>query len=341
MASRPTSPPLPAHLASRPTTSPLPAHLASKPTTSPLPAHTVSQAPPAWQASWDAASSGAQAGDEAALQLGALDRSGLLALATLDNQPAPSSSGSFGPPDEPVPPGTAPAAPRPSARAARPVDVPLDLFAPPGGDADVVVELADDELAHRAHKRSKPPAAVEPEPRRSSPALATEPPARRSSPAIPPEPGTLRSSSMEPSTTPATTSPLTPKLSPLPQARPAPPAEPRTRLPTATPSPGSPRLRFAVGVLLAIALGFIPAHVVASLREEPIFRERDAQLLAVQAAVDSRQSYDALDGIRAAAAEAKQEARTRIALTSMLIWAGAAGVLAYAWFKLLPWNRPS
>jgi len=86
-------------------------------------------------------------------------------------------------------------------------------------------------------------------------------------------------------------------------------------------------------------MGFIPAHIVASLREDSAFRPIDSQVTAAHAAVDSRAGYEALDAIRAEQLEAKRSARNTIALTSMLIWAIAGGAIAYVWFRR--WPQPS
>ncbi|HEY0989688.1 MAG TPA: hypothetical protein VGD80_21620, partial [Kofleriaceae bacterium] len=113
-------------------------------------------------------------------------------------------------------------------------------------------------------------------------------------------------------------------------------APPRTRLATHAQLAASPRARFAVGVVLAIVLGFIPAHIVASMREDRAFRPIDAQVTAVQAAADTLASYNALDGLRAEQLDAKRSARNTIALTSMLMWAAASAAIGFVWFRRRP-----
>jgi DNA-binding GntR family transcriptional regulator len=119
----------------------------------------------------------------------------------------------------------------------------------------------------------------------------------------------------------------------------APQVTPRIRLATQAYVVRSPRARFAAGVLLAIALGFVPAHIVASLREDQAYRPIDTRVIATQAAVDSQASYDALDAFRTQQLDAKRGARNTIALTALLIWAAAGGVVAYVWFRRVPWAR--
>ena len=209
----------------------------------------------------------------------------------------------------------------------------MDLFAPPEAAADPVVELADDEIAHRARKRMTTPPVAAPEPvRRSAPSLS-----------VAPELGSGRLAPPGPAVPPASMTPgqvLTPTLAPKPSARALPElpgpatglADPRRLL-------ASPRARFVVGVVLAIVLGFIPADIVASLRERSALRAVDARVVAVQAAADSEDSYDALDAFRADQVEAKRSKRRMIALTSLLIWAAASGTLGYVWFWRIRWER--
>ena len=131
--------------------------------------------------------------------------------------------------------------------------------------------------------------------------------------------------------------PTSPVLAPTPRR--APQGTPRIRLATQAYVVRSPRARFAAGVLLAIVFGFVPAHIVASQREDQAYRPIDARVIATQAAVDSQASYDALDAFRAQQLDAKRDARTKIALTAMLVWAAAGSVLAYVWFRRVPWAR--
>jgi hypothetical protein len=335
-ASRPTRPSLPPHLASRPSPPVLPAHVPSRATSSPLPAHLASRPLPRVlpqpglpDADADASVVLDATGDALAdgdVGLGALDRSGLLSLGTLDGDAA-STPGSLEPA---VPharahqaaPARPPPAPAPSGRAGAPVD----RFAPPAVEGDeLVVELADDELAHH-HERAGTP-----------PAVAPELPVRSSASAVTPDHGMqLPSLQLAPMPPLATSGPpTTPRLAAA--QREAPEASP-TGSTSARPPRASPRVRLAAGVLLAIVLGFIPAHVVASLREEGAFREIDAQVIEAQAAVDSLRAYEALDALRTVQLDAKRSAQRRIALASLVIWAVAGGAVAYVWFKRVPWR---
>ena len=330
--------------------------------------------------------------------LGALDRSGVLSLATLDDEPAPAPAS-----DGMLPASMGPAAPRP-ARPARTRSEPLDPFAPPElATQEPLLQLADDDPAFRASKRTSTPPAVAGQPAQrlvpsQPPAGPVQPPVESARwpqpPAGPPQSpagGSQRSGPSQPpvesarwSSQPVDASPPPaggsqrpgPSQPPVESARSAPgttggplPGELSAASPTGEISPRSaeaaqsggaiaaahvglagalatripalaaPRARFAVGVALAIALGFIPAHLAAGMRERSAFGAIDTKIAAVQATADTPDSYAALDAFRAEQLDAKYSARRAIVVTSLLIWAAAGGALAYAWFRGLPWQR--
>jgi hypothetical protein len=104
-------------------------------------------------------------------------------------------------------------------------------------------------------------------------------------------------------------------------------------------APEMPRSRFAAGVLLAILIGFLPAHLIASMREGKAFKKIDDQIIATQSAADTPEMYAALDPFRDAQLARKESERRSIALTSILIWGVAAAGLGYVWFRRIPWDR--
>jgi hypothetical protein len=400
--------PLPAHVPSRPQTSSLPPQVASRPTTGPLPAHVPSRAQtpslPPQPAGRTTRSSlpipvltdDDLAADDAQGSLGALDRGGLLSLASLDGQPdeAPSAAR-----DQVLPASIGPARERavgtperPQAPLARPTDLPVDLFAPPGGaEADFIVELADDERERQDRKRNSTPPAMAAE--RGAPSTPPGLTAGRGSPSAPStaagrgapltadrpgspstaagrgapptaaRPGSPSTAAGRgtPSAPPGRTSdePATRSSAPILEARRTPLLgdDPSSRSATPSRPPGdgepgtaagamfsmarlaAPRARFLAGVLLAILLGFLPAHLIASLRERSADRAIDRVVTTAQISADTPDSYDALDGLRAAQLLEKRHAHHMIALTSLLIWAAAGGGLAYLWFRRVPWDR--
>lgn len=110
--------------------------------------------------------------------------------------------------------------------------------------------------------------------------------------------------------------------------------------PTATTvhrKPAMPRNRFLAGVVLAIALGFVPAHFIGASRESAAYGEIDRKVQQYQA--DPTVSDDEVTAFRSAQLDAKKSKRTTIALTSLLVWAAASAAFAYLWFRRIPWDR--
>ena len=98
-----------------------------------------------------------------------------------------------------------------------------------------------------------------------------------------------------------------------------------------------PKTRFALGVLVAIVVGFIPAHAIASLREHAAYSEIDRLVDKTQHEADTQDAYDALDAFRARELARKYDARHNAALLAFLIWAAAGGGIAYVWFRRIRW----
>ncbi|MBA3454773.1 MAG: hypothetical protein H0T42_16925 [Deltaproteobacteria bacterium] len=105
--------------------------------------------------------------------------------------------------------------------------------------------------------------------------------------------------------------------------------------------PDMPRSRIVAGVVLAILLGFIPAHLIAATRESSAFKEIDARIVAAQNAADTPELYETLDSFRAAQLDNKESKRRSLALQSLLIWGVVAAGLGYVWFRKIPWDRAS
>ena len=101
---------------------------------------------------------------------------------------------------------------------------------------------------------------------------------------------------------------------------------------------GAERARFAVGVFLALFLGFLPAHIFASVREGSAYDEIDAQVRTEQAQVETLEQWEALDVSRDDYLRRKKSARRNIALGGLVIWGLFGGGLGYLWFRRLDWD---
>jgi hypothetical protein len=97
------------------------------------------------------------------------------------------------------------------------------------------------------------------------------------------------------------------------------------------------RKRTIVGVLFAVALGFLPATLVGSAMEgawygEPIARVEAAQQ---QPNLNDEHWLEITNHVRPAAIEDMKRRRGRIELVSFVVWMGAAGGLSWLWFRKL------
>jgi hypothetical protein len=115
-------------------------------------------------------------------------------------------------------------------------------------------------------------------------------------------------------------------------------------VPGAAPRPagkglGDERVQFALGVLVAIVLGFVPAHIVSSIREHSAYAAVDRELLAAQQLANSPETYAKLDAVRADHLDRKRDERRSIAVLAFVLWGVAGGGIAYAWFRKIPWER--
>jgi len=283
--------------------------VAGTPVLPPKPATPKPATPPSGTPQYQSGLSAAFGGDTPAASLGALEGDGMaFSLSSVDgaDDRAPSEV-SFAPPESALPASIGPAPEKPKSKAEKPKDVPLDLFAPPDAQGDEMkVDIAADEVEQSAKKRPSTPAPDE-SPRASSqkiPRAQSEPAARKSQPSLqaPNEPAAVVKSS---------------KLGPL----------------------ADPRARFAAGVLLAVLIGFVPAHLVASMRESSAYKEIDNKVLAAQQLADTPDAYATLDRMRADQLERKKGEQRNAAIIALAIWALVGGGIAFAWFKKVPWDN--
>lgn len=279
----------------------------------PLPFPAVRPAtPPAGTPQYQSGLSAAFSGEKAAASLGALEQDNMsFSLSSVDGaeEQAPSAA-AFEPPASALPAsiGPAPEKPKAPAKAGKPKDVPVDLFAPPDAEeAQLQVDIAADELDTSARKRASAP----------SPPTPSEPPSRTSSPAIAPPPPRASQPSLQPPAQPAEVVARSSKLGLL----------------------GDERARFAAGVVLAVLIGFVPAHFIASARESSAYKTIDTKVMAAQQLADTPDAYATLDRMRADQLDRKKGEQRNAAIIAFAIWALVGGGVAFAWFKKIPWDR--
>jgi hypothetical protein len=238
--------------------------------------------------------------------LGALgEASGSFALASLDGSdehPA-ASSGTFAPPGgAALPASIGPAIAAAAAPAATPAPKPAstgDMFAPPDSEEELV-DLAVD-MADVKAKRTA--------------ATSTPPPVAR--------------------TTGRTSMP--PPIEPAPAAAPAAPSKSLGDHFRAF--AGHRRARFAVGAVLAVLIGFLPAHLIASVRERSAYAEIDTHLHEQEAKVRTIEQWQALDQLRESERDEKIGEKHSIAITAVLLWAAVSAGFAFVWYRKIDWDR--
>ena len=99
------------------------------------------------------------------------------------------------------------------------------------------------------------------------------------------------------------------------------------------------RIRMIAGALLAVLIGFLPAHLYARSREKAAYAAIDQKLQSIQIAADTPDAYATLDQTRADMLERKRDERRNIAMIAFVIWALVGGGIAYGWFRRVPWDE--
>jgi hypothetical protein len=278
----------------------------SRTATPPSGLRTVTSPPPTKGATNPPFASGLAAALErpAAQDLGVLGgEGGSFALASVDGQgddsvaAAPHSS--FAPPPVAAAPAPRPSAPKVGA-APHQQDMP-DMFAPPDAEeAEQKMDLAVDESPREQRRRmSTPPAGAPPvvAPPVSTPVLQR----KRSASSAPPHQRT-------------TALPSRGRLGPL----------------------SDVRNRFAAGVIVAILVGFVPTHVIATFREHDAYAKIDSRYLVEAGDAPDVKTWSSLDE---PALREKKSAQREIAMTSLLLWALFGAAAGYVWFRRIPWSR--
>lgn len=99
------------------------------------------------------------------------------------------------------------------------------------------------------------------------------------------------------------------------------------------------RVRFAVGVMLAVLVGFVVTSIVASSREASRYSTIIAELKAEYDAAETSVAWDALDDSRATALETLSVRRRNVVIMSVFLWLIVAGIFAFLWLRVLDWSR--
>jgi hypothetical protein len=102
---------------------------------------------------------------------------------------------------------------------------------------------------------------------------------------------------------------------------------------------GHRRARFATGALLAVLIGFLPAHLLSSVREHSAYAEIDKHLAEKQSQAQSIEQWNQLDKIRDNDRDQKVAEKHSIAVLSLLLWAGVSAAFVFVWFRKIDWDR--
>lgn len=99
------------------------------------------------------------------------------------------------------------------------------------------------------------------------------------------------------------------------------------------------RVRFAVGVFVAIIVGLLPAMLVHSMRESSAFADIDRNVARLHAQAETYEAWESLDPMRATQLDRKRSARKNATEIALVVWALAGAGVAYVWFRRVPWDR--
>jgi hypothetical protein len=101
----------------------------------------------------------------------------------------------------------------------------------------------------------------------------------------------------------------------------------------------SERLRFAVGILLAVLVGYGVMTLVASSREASRYSSVIAELDAKYATANTTVAWDSLDDARATALDTLHLRRRGIVILSLFVWLLVIGLFAFVWLRVIDWSR--
>lgn len=97
-------------------------------------------------------------------------------------------------------------------------------------------------------------------------------------------------------------------------------------------------LHFLTGAVLAVLVGFVLAHVVASLQETNAYPPLAAELKVAYAEAVDPNTYATLPDVRDGLQLIVDARQRRIAITGGIIWLVAAAGFAFLWFRKIRWE---
>lgn len=98
------------------------------------------------------------------------------------------------------------------------------------------------------------------------------------------------------------------------------------------------RFHFLAGAVLAVLIGFVIAHVVASIQETDAYPPLTKELKEAYAEAVDPNTYATLPEVRDGLQILVNSRQRRIAITSGLLWLAAAGAFAFLWFRKIRWE---
>ena len=99
------------------------------------------------------------------------------------------------------------------------------------------------------------------------------------------------------------------------------------------------RARFAVGVLLGLLVGGLPAYVLGASRHDSAVSEIKKDLRDDYAQAVTPERWDLLEQSRQGAAELIESKQRSIAIGSISLWLVLAAVLLFVWERKIDWTR--
>jgi hypothetical protein len=97
-------------------------------------------------------------------------------------------------------------------------------------------------------------------------------------------------------------------------------------------------VNFMSGAVLAVVVGFLAAHIIASIQETNAFPPLEKELGEAYAEAVDRNAYAALPEVRADLQLLVESRQRRIAITGGLVWLAAAAAFGFVWFRKIPWE---